>query len=60
MAFDGIDDYVSLPQVVLNPTEVTWGMRLKSNVSDTTEQRLLAYNNDGVFFITSINSSIYL
>ena len=53
--YDGVDDYVDLLQVVSNPTEISWSVWFKSAVSDITEQRILVYNNDGIFIITSIN-----
>jgi len=54
--FDGDGDYVDLPQLVSNPTEITWSTWVKSAVSNTDEQRIIAHNNDGVFFIYCWNS----
>lgn len=53
--FDGDNDYITLPQIFLNPTEVSWSMWFKSDVSNTTEQRIFMYNHDGIYIITSIN-----
>lgn len=53
--FDGYDDRISMPQLYTSPSELTWELLFKSDVSDTSEQRPLAYNEDDTFFITSIN-----
>ena len=52
--FDG-NDYIDILQSLDDPTSVTWEVVYKSDVSDTTEQRLFAYNEDNVFVMTSIN-----
>lgn len=55
--FNGASAYVSIPDVsILNdPSSVTWEMVYKSDVADTTDQRILAYNDDGFYTRTIIN-----
>ena len=48
-------DYITLPQLVSTPTEVTLEMIVKSDVVNTTEQRS-TYNDDDICIITSVNS----
>jgi len=56
--FDGSNEYVSIADnSILNaPSSMTWEVLAKSDVSNTTEQRLFAYNDDGVYITTSINA----
>ena len=55
LSFDGSNDYIDIGESLNNPTELTWEVLSKSNVSDTSEQRVFTYNNNGIFVITSVN-----
>jgi len=54
--FDGTNDYITIPQLFVSPTKVTWELVFKSDISNTTEIRTFVYNNDDIFIINSINS----
>ena len=55
-SFNGVSNHITLPQVFSHPTEMTWSILFKSNVSNAAEQRILVYNNDGVFFRINVNA----
>ena len=54
--FDGGNDYLAVPNIWSSPTEGAISVRFKS-YNSTTEQRIVAHNDDGVYAVIRINNS---
>lgn len=54
--FNGSNSQVTLQQEFSSLTEFTICLWIRSDVSNTVEQRVLEYNDDGIFLILSLNA----